>query len=70
MLYYAPQELPMTDDNKNSEQILEAARTELDAGLDDAVAFLKRQWRDNPIGVVAAAAGLGLLVGLLLGRRR
>lgn len=60
----------MTDDNTDGEQVLKTARADFESGLDEAVEFVKRQWRENPIGVVAAAAGLGLIVGLLLGRRR
>jgi ElaB/YqjD/DUF883 family membrane-anchored ribosome-binding protein len=36
----------------------------------EAEDYVKRQWRDNPIGVAAVFAGLGVLLGLLLGRRR
>lgn len=38
--------------------------------LHDAEGYLKRQWRENPLQVAAAVAGIGLLLGLLLGRRR
>ena len=60
----------MTDDNTTGESLSQQARDAAEASLDAAVEFVKRQWRENPVGVVAAAAGLGLLVGLLLGRRR
>ncbi len=38
--------------------------------MHEAEDFVKRQWRDNPIGVAAVVAGLGMLLGLMLGRRR
>lgn len=60
----------MTDDNAKGETIAAEAKAALEDGLDNAVEFAKRQWRDNPALVVAAAAGAGLLIGLLLGRRR
>ena len=37
--------------------------------LHDAEDFVKRQWRENPIGVAAIVAGFGLLLGLMLRRR-
>ena len=37
--------------------------------LHDAEDYVKRQWRENPIGVAAIVAGLGLLLGLMLRRR-
>lgn len=37
--------------------------------LHEAEDFVKRQWRDNPLGVAAVFAGLGLLLGLMLRRR-
>jgi len=37
--------------------------------LHEAEDFVKRQWRDNPLQVAAIAAGIGLLIGILLGRR-
>ena len=37
--------------------------------LHDAEDYVKRQWRDNPIGVAAIVAGFGLLLGLMLRRR-
>jgi ElaB/YqjD/DUF883 family membrane-anchored ribosome-binding protein len=60
----------MTDDNTDGERILETVRADFEAGLDEAAEFAKRQWRENPLGVIAAAAGLGLIAGFLLGRRR
>lgn len=60
----------MTDDNTTGDNLSQQAHDAAEAGFDTAVEFVKRQWRENPVVVVAAAAGLGLLVGLLLGRRR
>lgn len=37
--------------------------------LHEAEDFVKRQWRENPIGVAAVFAGFGLLLGLMLRRR-
>ncbi len=37
--------------------------------MHDAEDFVKRQWRENPIGVAAVFAGIGLLLGLMLRRR-
>jgi ElaB/YqjD/DUF883 family membrane-anchored ribosome-binding protein len=37
--------------------------------LHDAEDFVKRQWRENPLGVAAVVAGIGLLLGLMLRRR-
>lgn len=37
--------------------------------LHEAEDFVKRQWRENPIGVAAIVAGFGLLLGLMLRRR-
>ena len=37
--------------------------------MHEAEDFVKRQWRENPIGVAAVVAGLGLLLGLMLRRR-
>jgi ElaB/YqjD/DUF883 family membrane-anchored ribosome-binding protein len=37
--------------------------------LHEAEDFVKRQWRENPIGVAAVFAGMGLLLGLMLRRR-
>lgn len=38
--------------------------------MQEAQDFFRRQWRENPLQVAAAVAGLGLVLGLLLGRRR
>jgi ElaB/YqjD/DUF883 family membrane-anchored ribosome-binding protein len=37
--------------------------------LHDAEDFVKRQWGENPLGVAAVVAGIGLLLGLMLRRR-
>lgn len=49
-----------------AEEMYEAAED----GLDEAHAFLKRQWSERPVAVTATALGVGLLIGLLLGSRR
>lgn len=36
----------------------------------EAEHYVKRQWQENPIGVAAVVAGLGLLLGVILGRSR
>jgi ElaB/YqjD/DUF883 family membrane-anchored ribosome-binding protein len=35
----------------------------------EAEEYVARQWRENPIGVAAVFAGVGLLLGLMLRRR-
>lgn len=59
----------MTDETPRGEQ-LAAATALLEDSVGAAAAFIERQWRENPAAVVAAALGLGLLAGLLLGRRQ
>jgi hypothetical protein len=54
-------------DNGNPED--ETLET-LEEGLDEAHRFLKRQWRKHPVAVAAAAVGVGLVLGLMLGGRR
>ena len=46
-----------------------AAAAALSDTLHEAEDFVKRQWRENPIGVAAIVAGLGVLLGLMLRRR-
>jgi ElaB/YqjD/DUF883 family membrane-anchored ribosome-binding protein len=60
----------MTDDNKSAEQFASDARAALEYNVEATLEFVKRQWRENPMAVVAAAAGAGFLLGLLLGRRK
>lgn len=60
----------MTDDNKSGESLANDARAAIEDNVEAALDFVKRQWRENPMAVVAAAAGAGLLLGLLLGRRK
>lgn len=60
----------MTDTKSKGESIAAEGQAAIEDGIDSAVEFTKRQWRENPVAVVAAAAGIGLLIGLLLGRRR
>lgn len=54
----------------HADEALEAAQAALRDGLDEAHAYLKRHWNERPLTVVAAALGAGLVIGLLLGRRR
>lgn len=60
----------MTENKTNGETIASDAAAALESALDAATGFAQRQWRENPVTVIAAAAGLGLLLGLLLGQRR
>ncbi len=52
------------------EETYEAAHDAIEDGLDDAHRYLKRQWRERPVAVAATAAGIGLLLGLLIGGGR
>jgi ElaB/YqjD/DUF883 family membrane-anchored ribosome-binding protein len=60
----------MTDDHSNGDNLAQDAKAALEDNVEAALEFVKRQWRENPMAVVAAAAGAGFLLGLLLGRRR
>lgn len=48
----------------------EEAYAAIEDGLDEAHRYLKRQWRERPLAVAAAAAGAGFILGLLLAGRR
>lgn len=48
----------------------EAALDELMDGLDEAHAYLKRHWEERPVAVAATALAVGVVIGLMLGRRR
>lgn len=52
------------------EEMLSDARETVEDQLEDAYKVLKRQCRENPLGVTATALGIGLVIGLLLGSRR
>ncbi len=52
------------------EESLAALQEELMENVEEAGDYLKRQLEERPIAVAATALGVGLLVGLLLGRRR
>ena len=43
----------------------------VEGGFDEMHVFMKRQWRERPVAVAAAAVGVGLLVGMAMrgGRR-
>ena len=47
----------------------EAAAGRFQRSLQEEIADAERKIRDNPIGAVAVAAGLGLLLGMFLRRR-
>lgn len=53
-----------------ADDVLEGAQNALEDGLDEAHRYLKRQWRERPLTVAATALGVGMIVGLMLGRRR
>ena len=43
----------------------------VEGGFDEMHVFMKRQWRERPVVVAAAAVGIGMLVGMAMrgGRR-
>jgi ElaB/YqjD/DUF883 family membrane-anchored ribosome-binding protein len=51
-------------------ETIDAAEAAIREGLDEAHRYLKREWSERPVTVVAAALGAGILIGLLLGGRR
>lgn len=53
-----------------AEDLFEAARAEIEGALKDAHVYLKRNWSERPVTLVAAALGVGVLIGLTLGGRR
>jgi ElaB/YqjD/DUF883 family membrane-anchored ribosome-binding protein len=53
-----------------ADDMFEAARAEIEGALQDAHVYLKRNWSERPVTLVAAALGVGVLIGLLLGGRR
>jgi ElaB/YqjD/DUF883 family membrane-anchored ribosome-binding protein len=60
----------MTDENTRGDNVSQDAGADVEAGFAAALDFVKRQLRENPVAVLVAAAGIGVVVGLLLGRRR
>lgn len=58
------------DARERAEEMFEDAHAAVEDGLDEAHRYLKRQWRERPVAVAATAAGVGLILGLLLGSRR
>jgi ElaB/YqjD/DUF883 family membrane-anchored ribosome-binding protein len=60
----------MTDENTRGDNVSQDAGADVEASFEAALDFVKRQLRENPVAVLVAAAGIGLAVGLLLGRRR
>ncbi len=55
---------------KAAEDAVADARSAVEDGLDEAHRVLKRAWRKDPVAVAATALGVGLVLGLLIGRRR
>lgn len=55
---------------EHAEDAYEAAHAAIEDGLDEAHRYLKRHWRERPLAVAATAAGVGLVLGLLLAGRR
>jgi ElaB/YqjD/DUF883 family membrane-anchored ribosome-binding protein len=55
---------------ERAEDAYEAAHAAVEDGLDEAHRYLKRQWRERPVAVAAAAVGVGVLIGVLLTSRR
>lgn len=53
-----------------AEEALEAAYEAAEDGIDDARAYLKRQWRERPLAVAGAALGIGVILGVLISGRR
>lgn len=47
-----------------------ALQDELMNGLAEAESYLKRQLAERPLVVAAAALGVGVILGLFLGKRR
>lgn len=45
-------------------------RQRAEDSLNEACLRLKQQWREHPATVAAAALGVGLILGLLIGGRR
>jgi ElaB/YqjD/DUF883 family membrane-anchored ribosome-binding protein len=52
-----------------AQEAVGAAMPEASHAVADELAEAERRIRDNPLGAVLVAAGVGLVAGLLLGRR-
>jgi ElaB/YqjD/DUF883 family membrane-anchored ribosome-binding protein len=52
------------------EQAAEAAPDGISDALAEAERYLARQLQEHPLTMLAAAAGVGLLLGMLIGGRR
>lgn len=59
------------DARSSAEAAYKTVKHEAEDGIDTAHRYLRRQWKERPIAVAASAAGIGLLLGMLLsgGRR-
>jgi ElaB/YqjD/DUF883 family membrane-anchored ribosome-binding protein len=53
-----------------AEEAFQHAQSAVEDGFDEAHRYLKRQWRERPVAVAASALGAGVIIGLLIGRRR
>jgi ElaB/YqjD/DUF883 family membrane-anchored ribosome-binding protein len=60
----------MTDESTGGDNVSQDTGAAAEASFVAALDFVKRQLRENPVAVLVAAAGIGVAVGLLLGRRR
>ena len=60
----------MTDETTRGDNVSQDTSAAVEASFEEALDFVKRQLRENPVAVLVAVAGIGLTVGLLLGRRR
>jgi ElaB/YqjD/DUF883 family membrane-anchored ribosome-binding protein len=54
----------------DGESAAAALQEELMNGFAEAESYLKRQLAERPLVVAAAALGVGVILGLLLGKRR
>ena len=52
-----------------AEGAVQEATQSIQHGLDEAHAYLKRQWNERPLTVAAVAVGLGALIGLAMSRK-
>lgn len=56
---------------EKAEEVFDTAYETAENSFDDIHVFMKRQWRERPVAVAAAAVGLGVLIGMAMrGDRR